>query len=407
MSAVIRRILSNLYTDGEAERTVIIFGQPGSGKTTLLYLLQLGEIVPTIPSFGFNIEKIEAPTSSGQPLKLIGWDIGFGCQSIDRAINIVLPYWATSDALIWIIDASETDSVWFSESATVLARALDAIDCERRLKGAKKDFPILVLANKQDCAQVLPFHRIQDRFGAILSGRPSCIFATSLTSKMDKSGLPEAFEWLRFALDNASAGRITTAAKSSPRPLPNPREANLLKEKIESWISRSETDDDPQTTIEQFHCLSLPSWDHYTHIRVTFLLLTTYGRQKGDGFCKDMVFKGIEKYINESSQARARTFHLTMTYFWIQIVHLGIRNILPSTDYTTTETTLSSSISGMTSLDQFTMFLALNPYVADGNLWADSYSKEVMMSPAAKGGMVLPDKKPLPNLVVRDAITRE
>lgn len=118
-----------------------------------------------------------------------------------------------------------------------------------------------------------------------------------------------------------------------------------------------------------------------------------------------MIFKGIEKYINESPQARARAFHVTMTYFWIQIVHLGIRNIQPSTELKVTETTLPSDISGMASPDQFTLFLALNPYVADGNLWADYYSKEVMMSPAAKGGMVLPDRKPLPNLVVRDAIT--
>ncbi|KAG6861370.1 hypothetical protein C0993_002720, partial [Termitomyces sp. T159_Od127] len=144
MSAIIRRILNNLKPDGTTERTVIIFGQPGSGKTTLLYLLHLGKVVTTIPSYGFNIEKIEAPTASGKPLKLIGWDIGFGCQSIDRAIDLVLPYWATSDALIWIVDASETDSLWFSENAAVLARALDAIDCERRLKDVKKDFPILV-----------------------------------------------------------------------------------------------------------------------------------------------------------------------------------------------------------------------------------------------------------------------
>ncbi|KAG6863885.1 hypothetical protein C0993_010046, partial [Termitomyces sp. T159_Od127] len=119
---------------------------------------------------------------------------------------------------------------------------------------------------------------------------------------------------------------------------------------------------------------------------------------------KDMIFVGIEKYINESSQTSTRAFHVTMTYFWIQIVHLGIRNMLPSTDLKTTETTFSSSISGMASPDQFTLFLVLNPYVSDGNLWADYYSKEVMMSPTAKRGMVLPDKKPLPNLVVRDAI---
>lgn len=40
-----------------------------------------------------------------------------------------------------------------------------------------------------------------------------------------------------------------------------------------------------------------------------------------------------------------------------------------------------------------------------GNLWADYYSKDVMMSVEAKQGPVLPDVKPLPNLIVRDAIS--
>jgi hypothetical protein len=87
-----------------------------------------------------------------------------------------------------------------------------------------------------------------------------------------------------------------------------------------------------------------------------------------------------------------------MTYFWVQIVHLGMHNIAASTH---------SNASGSpqaASPDLFPAFLLRNPYLADGNLWADYYSKEVMMSPAAKAAMVLPDKKPLPNLVVRDAI---
>jgi hypothetical protein len=59
------------------------------------------------------------------------------------------------------------------------------------------------------------------------------------------------------------------------------------------------------------------------------------------------------------------------------------------------------------SLADFSAFLMLNPYVADGNLWGEYYSKNVMMSPEAKEGVVLPDKKQLPNLVVRDAVTAQ
>lgn len=107
-----------------------------------------------------------------------------------------------------------------------------------------------------------------------------------------------------------------------------------------------------------------------------------------------MIFKGLAAYIDNSNQAKGKAFHLTMTYFWIQIVHLGIRNTPPAT--------LSSN---QASLNEFARFLLVNPHVVDGNLWSDFYSKDVLMSQEAKTVMVLPDKKPLPNLATRDAIT--
>lgn len=77
------------------------------------------------------------------------------------------------------------------------------------------------------------------------------------------------------------------------------------------------------------------------------------------------------------------------------MVHFGARSMGP----------LSSS--STPSPDDFARFLLLNPYVVDGNLWSEYYSKELMMSPKGKAEMVLPDKKPLPNLVVRDAISTD
>jgi hypothetical protein len=116
-----------------------------------------------------------------------------------------------------------------------------------------------------------------------------------------------------------------------------------------------------------------------------------------------MIFDGLERYIAQSEQTRGRTFHVTMTYFWIQMVHFGIRS-MPSTPaldgISTSETSsLHTLVEDEKSGDDFARFLIINPGVADGNLWAEYYSKEVIMSPEAKAGMVLPDKKPLPNLI--------
>lgn len=104
-----------------------------------------------------------------------------------------------------------------------------------------------------------------------------------------------------------------------------------------------------------------------------------------------------------------------MTYFWIQIVHFGIRNVPPSaptdpraSNDTLSESDITSESKTTTSHgpNNFARFLLINPHVADGNLWSDYYTREVIMTPAAKAEMVLPDKKPLPNLVIRDAINK-
>lgn len=121
-----------------------------------------------------------------------------------------------------------------------------------------------------------------------------------------------------------------------------------------------------------------------------------------------MIFEGIERYIAQSAQTRGRTFHVSMTYFWIQIVHFGIRSTPPLAD-SDADSDLGASMPGDEKDgdvgDDFPRFLLLNPFVADGNLWAAYYSKGLMMSVEAKTGMVLPDIKQLPNLVVRDAIS--
>ena len=43
---------------GNREMRILILGLDGAGKTTLLYRLQVGEVVTTIPTIGFNVEQV-------------------------------------------------------------------------------------------------------------------------------------------------------------------------------------------------------------------------------------------------------------------------------------------------------------------------------------------------------------
>lgn len=56
MGGVFSSIFSSLF--GQKERRILILGLDGAGKTTILYRLQVGEVVTTIPTIGFNVETL-------------------------------------------------------------------------------------------------------------------------------------------------------------------------------------------------------------------------------------------------------------------------------------------------------------------------------------------------------------
>jgi small GTP-binding protein len=53
------------------EEKVIIFGNDACGKTTLLYQLKLNQLVSTIPTIGFNIERMKHRDKTFEM-----WDVG-------------------------------------------------------------------------------------------------------------------------------------------------------------------------------------------------------------------------------------------------------------------------------------------------------------------------------------------
>jgi ADP-ribosylation factor-like protein 1 len=48
---------------GEREARILVLGLDNAGKTTILYRLQVGTVVSTIPTIGFNVETVWASPS--------------------------------------------------------------------------------------------------------------------------------------------------------------------------------------------------------------------------------------------------------------------------------------------------------------------------------------------------------
>ena len=138
------------------------------------------------------------------------------------------------------------------------------------------------LANKSDKPDAMTLDEIRKSFSKVTAGRLVSVFRTSLTDKgLETTGLPEAFDWLNLALEIANSGQ-TAIPPNLESAAPNPRAQSTLSEKLESWLMRIETDFEPEDFLTKFRSFTLPSWDHYTHIRIAYVMLTKYGRKEGN-----------------------------------------------------------------------------------------------------------------------------
>ena len=115
---------------------IFLKGLDGSGKTTILYKLNLGDTVTTIPTIGFNLEKVRYKN-----VELTCWDIG-GQKKIRSLWH---HYYEGTDAIIFVIDSN--DKKRMNEVKQELRELLSHHYLEQAT--------LLIYANKQDVKNCL------------------------------------------------------------------------------------------------------------------------------------------------------------------------------------------------------------------------------------------------------------
>ena len=71
---------------GKDQRRILLLGLDAAGKTTIMYKLNCGEAVHTMPTIGFNCERIEYKN-----IEFSAWDIG-GQKKVHIYRNIGSPF---------------------------------------------------------------------------------------------------------------------------------------------------------------------------------------------------------------------------------------------------------------------------------------------------------------------------
>ena len=149
---------------GDREARILVLGLDNAGKTTILYKMQVGTVVSTIPTIGFNVE-----TVSHKNVKFQVWDLG-GQTSIR-------PYWRcyypNTQAIIYVVDSSDVERIGTS------SEEFHALLEEEELK----DAILLVFANKQDLPGALSDAEVAEQLGlSSIQNRPWSIFKCSALS---------------------------------------------------------------------------------------------------------------------------------------------------------------------------------------------------------------------------------
>jgi len=156
---------------------VVMIGLDGAGKTTALYRMKLAQCVETVPTIGFNCERVRGSLGKSRGLTFLVWDVG----GQEKVRPLWRSYTRGTDGIIFVLDSGDRETL--EEARLELQRTMqyqDNITC-----------PLLVLANKQDLPgalckaeveQALGLHQLQSE---LMSVEPSC----SLTGEGLEQGI--------------------------------------------------------------------------------------------------------------------------------------------------------------------------------------------------------------------------
>eukprot|EP00879_Flechtneria_rotunda_P005926 GHRR01006232.1.p1 GENE.GHRR01006232.1~~GHRR01006232.1.p1 ORF type:complete len:183 (+),score=19.41 GHRR01006232.1:273-821(+) len=177
MGQIFTRLFDSLF--GNKEMRVVMLGLDAAGKTTILYKLHIGEVLTTVPTIGFNVEKVQYKN-----VVFTVWDVG----GQEKLRPLWRHYFNNTDGLIFVVDSMDRDRIGRAgqEFRSIINDPL------------MKNSAILVFANKQDMRGCLTPAEVCEALGlAELRGRK---WHVQSAIAIRGEGLYEGLDWLANTL---------------------------------------------------------------------------------------------------------------------------------------------------------------------------------------------------------------
>ncbi|KAL8095580.1 hypothetical protein AgCh_036846 [Apium graveolens] len=158
---------------------VVMLGLDAAGKTTILYKLHIGEVLSTVPTIGFNVEKVQYKN-----VMFTVWDVG----GQEKLRPLWRHYFNNTDGLIYVVDSLDRERI---DKAKAEFQAI--IKDPYMLRSV-----ILVFANKQDMKGAMSPMEVGEGMGLLdLKNRK---WHVQGTCALKGDGLYEGLDWLASTL---------------------------------------------------------------------------------------------------------------------------------------------------------------------------------------------------------------
>ncbi|CAN0474714.1 unnamed protein product [Ectocarpus sp. 12 AP-2014] len=184
MGQIIARLANIL--NGLQEKRLLLLGLDAAGKTSLLYRLHLNEVVTTIPTIGFNVERVEY-----NRMMMTIWDIG----GQTKLRPLWHHYFINTDALIFVVDSNDHERI--EEARDELFHILQ----DPNMDGCQT---VLIFLNKQDLPGAISPSVMRSKLGLDGVGRNPLMKRTWYMQgccAVTGEGVYDGLDWLRGALN--------------------------------------------------------------------------------------------------------------------------------------------------------------------------------------------------------------
>lgn len=309
---------------------------------------------------------------------------------LNSGCNKFRPLWrhfvVDIDFMLFVVDLSDLDR--FVEAQEEL--------CQIAGKFKSKDGPgrVFVLINKQDLLEREEREKRVEEFKKSIMKSMASAFGDKLCVEvLDTPGLStrsgKGLNNVMMRIKRELSGGLNEREEQfvngeKPAPVPAPPSREQLVERVREYSAVTEPDDD--VFWETFLSAKILNWDHYTHLRAGYFILTQQLHKGNDvSAATEDFLKHLERLQTQRPDKFNNRAHRTMTTFWLIQLERAGREFSDA----------GCGGRGLLERKSFQGVMMEHPELVNGGLWKEYYSKELMFSQEARSGWKEPDLRSL------------